>query len=214
MSVSSISSMQRRSRVGREALSRVALTTLGALGLILSPARTSDAQTSAPQRSAWELRVTGGAFVPTGSQRNTLGDAHLTAAQLSWLVRPSLAVTGTFGWARSRDVASAEAPKLDVFTSDVGVEARAAQWFGDRKVTFSPFVGAGVGARSYNYRKLDVDATTNLAAYGAVGGVARCRPRRSAPRGAGLRDRVQAAARRRPVRRAERSCPHGRTAFQ
>jgi outer membrane protein W len=170
MSVSSISSMQRRSRVGREALSRVALTTLGALGLILSPARTSDAQTSAPQRSAWELRVTGGAFVPTGSQRNTLGDAHLTAAQLSWLVRPSLAVTGTFGWARSRDVASAEAPKLDVFTSDVGVEARAAQWFGDRKVTFSPFVGAGVGARSYNYRKLDVDATTNLAAYGAVGG--------------------------------------------
>jgi hypothetical protein len=37
-------------------------------------------------------------------------------------------------------------------------------------VTFSPFAGVGAGARSYNYRKLDVDATHNLAAYGAVGG--------------------------------------------
>ena len=29
---------------------------------------------------------------------------------------------------------------------------------------------AGAGGRSYNYRKLDVDATHNLAAYGSVGG--------------------------------------------
>ena len=94
----------------------------------------------------------------------------MSAAQLSWVVRPSLAITGTFGWARSRDVHTVDAPKLDVFTSDVGVEARAPKWFADRAVTFSPFVGLGAGARSYNYRKLDVDATNNLAGYGTVGG--------------------------------------------
>jgi len=32
------------------------------------------------------------------------------------------------------------------------------------------FAGIGGGARSYNYRKLDVDATNNLAGYVAAGG--------------------------------------------
>ena len=140
------------------------------MGLLVSSANASDAQTSVTPSRPWELRVTSGGLVPTGSQRSVLKDAHMTAAQLSWVVTPSVAVTGTFGWARSRDVGSVDRPKLDVFTSDVGVEARSAQWFSGRAVTFSPFAGVGAGARSYNYRKLDVDATHNLAAYGAVGG--------------------------------------------
>jgi hypothetical protein len=37
-------------------------------------------------------------------------------------------------------------------------------------VTFTPFAGVGAGARSYNYRNLDVDATHNVAGYGTVGG--------------------------------------------
>jgi hypothetical protein len=37
-------------------------------------------------------------------------------------------------------------------------------------MSFTPFAGIGAGGRSYNYRKLDVDATHNLAAYGSVGG--------------------------------------------
>jgi outer membrane protein W len=145
------------------------LVTASLLGSLVSAAAAS-AQTPAPQPTAWEFRVTGGGLIPTGAQRNSLKDAQATAAQLSWVVRPSLAVTGTFAWARSRDVASVGTPKLDVFTSDLGVEARGAQWFADRAVTFSPFVGLGAGVRSYNYRKLDVDATNNLAGYGAIGG--------------------------------------------
>jgi hypothetical protein len=132
--------------------------------------RTAAAQTPAPQAGAWELRFTSGAFIPTGNQRNFLKDANVSAAQLSWVVRPSVAVTGTFGWARSRDLRSVDTPKLDVFTSDLGVEARPAQWFADRAVTFSPFIGFGAGSRSYNYRNLNVDATNNLAGYAAVGG--------------------------------------------
>ncbi|MDB4883030.1 MAG: hypothetical protein JWL95_1796 [Gemmatimonadetes bacterium] len=171
MSITSAVSVERRaSRVGRHRYTRAALIAVGTLGMLLASTRTSAAQTSAPQTSTWELRVTSGAFVPTGNQRNFLKDAQVSAAQLSWVVRPSLAITGTFGWARSRDLTSLDTPKLDVFSSDIGVEARPAQWFADRAVSFSPFAGLGAGARSYNFRQLDVDATNNLAAYGTVGG--------------------------------------------
>jgi len=142
------------------------LARAGLLAMILT--RAASAQTAAPK--AWEFRITSGAFVPTGDQRNTLDNAQMSAAQLSWVIRPSLAVTGTFAWARSRDVATANSPKLDVFSSDLGVEARGSQLFAKHAVTLNPFVGIGAGARSYNYRKLDVDATNNLAGYGAIGG--------------------------------------------
>jgi hypothetical protein len=163
----SVARHERRS--SRRRFSRTALAAAGLLGILLSSTHAA-AQTSAPQPNAWELRFTSGAFVPVGDQRNSLKDAQLSAAQLSWLVRPSLALTGTFGWASSRDLTIADDPKLDVFTYDLGVEARAPEWFADRRVTLSPFLGAGAGARSYNHRKLDLHATHNLAGYGAVGG--------------------------------------------
>jgi hypothetical protein len=66
--------------------------------------------------------------------------------------------------------ASAGAPKLDVFTYDLGAEARAPQWFAGHALTLNAFAGGGAGGRSYNYRNLDVEATRIIAAYVAVGG--------------------------------------------
>jgi hypothetical protein len=149
---------------------RTALVAAGALAIIVTFPRPSSAQTRAPQANAWELRFTSGELVATGNQRSALKNAPVSAAQVSWVVRPSIAVTGTFGWARSRDLGSVGSPKLDVFTSDLGIEARPLQWLAGHAVTFSPFAGLGAGARSYNYRKLDIDATHNLAGYGAIGG--------------------------------------------
>jgi hypothetical protein len=111
-----------------------------------------------------------GTVVPTGAQRAAIKRGNLTAVQLSYVARPALAVTATVGWARSRDLATANDPKLDVFTYDVGAELRAPRWIDRKAVTFMPFAGIGAGARSYDYRRLDVDATHNLAGYGAVGG--------------------------------------------
>jgi hypothetical protein len=141
-----------------------------ALGIVLLSTRTTSGQAPASEGRAWELRVTSGAFVPTGNHRNAVTGAQVTAGQLAWVIRPSLAVTGTFTWARSRDRGLVNTPKLDVFTSDVGIEARPTLWFADRAVSLSPFAGVGAGVRSYNYRKLDVDATNNLAGYASVGG--------------------------------------------
>ena len=151
------------------------LMTAAALSATLASARTLSAQAAtAPaaseRRPGWELLVPTGSMVPTGAQRSAIKRGNLTAAQLSYVVRPSLAVTATVGWARSRDLAAASDPKLDVFTYDLGAEARAPRWGASNAVTFMPFAGAGAGARSYNYRSLDVAARHNLAAYASAGG--------------------------------------------
>jgi hypothetical protein len=134
-----------------------------------STAPATSATTSAPERR-WEIRFTSGGLFNAGTQRNYLKDAQTSAAQLSFLVRPTVAVTGTLSWARSRDLGTIDTPKLDIFTSDLGVELRPAAWFAGHAVTFSPFAGVGAGVRSYNYRTLDVNATYNVAGYGAIGG--------------------------------------------
>ena len=139
-----------------------------AMGCTLVAPRSLSAQDST--KSRWEFLVPSGAVVPTGVERNAIKRGNLTAAQLSYAVRPSLAITSTVGWARSRDIATVGDPKLDVFTYDVGAEARASRWINGNAVTFAPFLGAGAGGRSYNYRSLDVDATHNVAVYGSAGG--------------------------------------------
>ncbi len=142
-----------------------------AAALIVATAVAARAQDAAPRRSSsWEVRVASGAYVGMGAQRQSLKDGSLTSLQVSRLIRPQLAVTGTFAWARSRDLASFDAPKLDVFTSDLGLEVRSAERGRDRAVSLSTFAGFGGGARSYNHRALDLPATHNLAAYASVGG--------------------------------------------
>lgn len=125
---------------------------------------------TAPRESRWEFLLPSGTVVPTGVQRDVIKRANLSAAQLSFLVNPMFAVTSTVGWARSRDAAAAGNPKLDVFTYDVGVEARGPRLIDGPAVAFRSFIGAGAGGRSYNYRSLEVDATHNLGGYASIGG--------------------------------------------
>ena len=164
----SSSSLSQASTV--QTISRIAVSVTGALALALAFSTASFAQIKDTSATSLEIRFISGAFVPTGIQRNSLKDAQASAAQLSWVVRPSVAITGTFGWARSRDLHSVDRPKLDAFTTDLGVELRSAQLFTHRIVTLNPFAGVGAGVRTYNYPKLDVGATNNLAGYAALGG--------------------------------------------
>jgi hypothetical protein len=138
--------------------------------LAFALATTASAQEVAPTARTWELRLPSGAFIATGTQRDHLRNGGVTAIQLSRTVGRSIAITGTFGWARSRDLGATDTPKLDVFTSDIGLEACSTEWLTGGSVSFSTFAGLGGGARSYNYRSLAVDATNNLAAYASFGG--------------------------------------------
>lgn len=150
-------------------LLRTALAIVTGFSLFAASAATADAQTLPEQKPQWQFLVSTGSVHPTGVQREALTRGKLTAAQLTYVVRPALAFNATIGWARSRDIAFVQDAKLDVFTYDLGAEVRANRWIANENMSFSPFAGVGAGARSYNYRSLDVDATHNAAAYGSAG---------------------------------------------
>jgi hypothetical protein len=152
---------------------RSILTALGLGGMLIATASASaqDQVFSTPgARGTFELRPYVGAYVPTGDQRDLLKDAVLVGAQTSWRILPQLAVTGTFGWSPSKDRVTAGDQTLDIYQYDVGAEGRAPSWFRGASWDFTPFVGLGIGGRTYNYRDLDVDSKTNVAGYGALGG--------------------------------------------
>ena len=147
--------------------SRALATTATLLIVAGLPAQAQDSAAAAPHR--WEIVLPTGTLVPTGAQRQVLKRGAMNAAQVFYMARPNLAITATLGWTRSRDIATAGAPKVDVFNYDLGAELRAPRWIAG-SASFRPFAGAGIGARSYNYRSLDVDATHNPAAYLGLGG--------------------------------------------
>jgi hypothetical protein len=127
------------------------------------------AQTAPDFKPRWEFIVNSGTVVPTGDQRDAIKRGSLTAAQLSYVIHPEFAVTASFGWGRTRDIANVGEAKLDMFTYDIGGEVRADRWMAGKTFSFSPFAGVGAGGRSYNYRSQDVDATHNVAGYASVG---------------------------------------------
>ncbi len=133
-------------------------------------------QSTTEQKPKWEFLIASGTLVPTGAQRGAIKRANLTAAQLSYVVRPHLAIASTLGWARSRDAASFGTPKLDIFTYDLGAEARSSQWKVGHTIAFSPFAGGGGGARSYVSRSSDSDPKHQFAPYVSAGGELSFRP--------------------------------------
>jgi hypothetical protein len=140
---------------------------LGGLAVVtLSVANPVAAQSSSAGN--FEIRPYVGAYIPTGDQREVFTDAILVGAQGSYRFTRALAVTATVGWSPTED---AGRETVDLLQYDIGAELRAASWLQGESWDFSPFVGLGVGGRTYDYRDLDdVDAKTNVAAYGALGG--------------------------------------------
>jgi hypothetical protein len=155
---------------GRQGFTRTVFGSIGAFAMLFASTRPAEAQSPPPPPVAWEFCVSGGWLMPSGAERASIKTADLTAVVVSYVPRPSFAITGTFEWARSHDLAVAGEPKLDVFICDVGAEARATERSLGGAWKVAPFVGIGGGARSYNIPKLHVDPTYNLAAYGSVGG--------------------------------------------
>lgn len=145
-------------------------STIALAALLLSLPRVADAQEDANRSPQWELRITSGSLIPIGEQRQQIERGPLSTLQLSWLPSPALAVTGTLGWAKSRDLATVGSRGLNAFAADIGVETRPQQLVIGERISFSPLAGIGAGARSYDYRSRHTDATHNVGAYAAIGG--------------------------------------------
>ena len=142
-------------------------TTIATVAALTLSAATAKAQNIG---GSFELRPFVGAYIPTGDQRDLLKDAVLTGAQLSWRAIPALAITGSFGWSPTKDRVTPGNQTLDIYQYDVGAELRSASLYKGTLWDFSPFVGLGLGGRTYNYRDLDVDSKTNFDGYAALGG--------------------------------------------
>src|SRR5688572_7977533 len=133
---------------------------------IATPAQAQDIVTT----KGFELRPYVGAYIPTGDQRDVLKDAVLIGGQASYRILPQLAITGSVGWSPSKDQLTPGDETIDLWQYDLGAEVRAQSWRTWGTMDFTPFVGLGGGARTYNYRDLDVDSKTNIAGYGVLGG--------------------------------------------
>jgi opacity protein-like surface antigen len=154
----------------KRTLSRILAAVAGSLLFLAAFAAAAQAQAAASAPAHFELLVHTGRMIPTGALGDVVRDANLSAAQLAYVLHPSFAVTTTVGWARSRDIASQGDPRLDVFTYDIGAEIRAPRLAAGAGFHFTPLAGVGAGGRSYNYRRLDEEATHNAAAYASAGG--------------------------------------------
>jgi hypothetical protein len=147
--------------------SAVVLTKL-ALAVVTQPAA---AQNRHDSNNGFELRAFTGAYLPTGKQRDILKNAVVVGAQASYRVIPFMAFTGSFGWSPSKDRVIPGDETLDIFQYDLGAEARATSFRRFGALNFTPFIGLGLGGRTYKYRDLDdIDSKTNFLGYGALGG--------------------------------------------
>ena len=158
------------SRTTRILSTNSARVVAAALFSVSALATTATAQDAVVHSNGFELRPYVGAYIPTGNQRDLLRDAVLVGGQASYRLNPNLAVTGTLGWSPSKDRITPGDQTLDVWQYDLGAEFRAPSWITAGTMDFTPFVGLGAGARTYNYRDLDVNAKTNAAGYGVLGG--------------------------------------------
>lgn len=160
--------MNRNSIVRTPQSATLALAALTAVAMLLGSARETAAQDGVRPSSKWDFVTSSGAVLPTGEQRNAISSGALSTAQLSYEVRPAIAAIATIGWARSRDLISAGEPALDLFSYDLGAEARLMPWRAGR-LDVRPFVGAGAGARTYNHRHADLAVTHDVTGYAGVG---------------------------------------------
>jgi hypothetical protein len=115
-----------------------------------------------------EIRPFVGAMIPVGSQRDLFTDAALFGIQAAVELRPSLHVLGTFAWTPGQDRYGVSENNVDIFQYNLGVELGfveplAGNW------ELRPFVGAGLGGRTYAYQAGTLADRTCTAGYGALG---------------------------------------------
>lgn len=115
-----------------------------------------------------------GVFLPTGHQRGVLDDAVLMGVTASYDAHRYLALVGTLGWSQTYGHGlAARAGTLDLVQYDLGIQGQLPIDLGDGQ-TLKPFLGAGVGGRTYRFRDLNVERETDLVGYWALGVTLEC----------------------------------------
>jgi hypothetical protein len=115
-----------------------------------------------------ELRPLIGAYVPTGAQRDYFDDAAIYGLQAAFEYRPTLHFVGSFTWSPSHNNFVAVDDAVNMFQYDVGAEFNLVRSLG-AGWDLKPFLGLGVGGRTYNYDAMSLATRTFVAGYGVIG---------------------------------------------
>jgi hypothetical protein len=117
----------------------------------------------------FEIRSFAGAFVPTGDMRNDFKTATTVGAQVAHEFSEHMHLLGSIAWTHGHNkFANLTDDRTFIWQYDAGVELNLVREINDEWL-FRPLIGAGVGARTYDYAAAGVGSNTCSAGYASVG---------------------------------------------
>jgi hypothetical protein len=115
-----------------------------------------------------ELRLSGGAYVPTGAQRNVLNGGPAVGAQVALPAADNLHFLLGMGWVSASSRLAMGEDDVDLWNLDGGAEVNAARSLSETW-ELRPFLAAGVGVRIYDFADAATASTRCLAGYMGAG---------------------------------------------
>lgn len=117
-----------------------------------------------------EYRVFAGAYVPTGAMADVMKSSMLVGMQGAIELNEQLHVLATFGYATPRPKNFAYTNDVHFYQYDVGAELFRVYSASDNgRWTVRPFVGAGMGGRTYDFQDTDLKSHSDWNGYGSLG---------------------------------------------
>lgn len=141
-------------------------TSIGAVALALG-ASVASAQ-APPTTGTFELRPFVGSYMPAGALVDEFKTAPTIGTQLAYELSSTVHVVGTVAWTDGRTKLAVSSDRVNLWQYDVGAEANLVRSLSET-VLFRPFLGAGSGGRTADYRANDLGTTTCATGYGALG---------------------------------------------
>lgn len=139
-------SMRRNVRRNSRRYLRRATSAAAALALALLAAAPAGAQ---PRNYKYEIRLEGGGWFPASPISDALKSAGTVGATASWMFSPDWSTLLSGAWTSSQDKDPSGSLHVNIYQYDVGIEwsAKAAEL---NRWDLRPYVGAGLGGRSYS----------------------------------------------------------------
>jgi hypothetical protein len=139
----------------------------GLFAVLLTPLALASA--SAQKPLGIELRPFVGAYLPTGEHANVLKPGTVVGFQAMVKASEYLSAVATAAWSLTEDKTASLDGAVEVLPYDLGAEAGMNRALANGMV-LRPFVGLGIGGRSYGYRDREPHPQHSLSGYGAAGG--------------------------------------------
>lgn len=140
--------------------------------MTLIPAAVLAAAAMLPAQEVWrpsavEVRPFAGIFLPVGAQRADFKAATMFGGQAAMELSRYMHALGSIGFTHGHNKFYAK-DLTHIWQYDLGLEVNLIREIG-YKWDFRPFLGAGGGGRTYDYRSLTDGTRSCLAGYGTAG---------------------------------------------